>query len=709
MTVNLSALGGAGQQFFDNNGNVLTGGKLWSYQAGTTTPQTTYTSASGATAHTNPIVLDSAGRVATGEIWVTAGQNYKFVLMTSANVTIATWDNITGINGTGIPSNANNVEYDPAGTGAVPTTVQSKLRETISPEDFGAVGDGVTDDTQALRNWVAANAGIHLLGGTDKTYLVNAPTTGAIILPIASGQKRNIVGNGATIKIVNNSRQYTSIFGSNTTTDDLSGLTVDGVIFDQNSANNVFPASGNVLLYGHCTVCVRNGSEINLRNNLIQNIVTTNSFYLNGNDGSGAVNVDHVYVANNRWVNVGGSGTPQDHSTIYVHGDDFIIQENYGEGAFLGATGTAAFIETHGTRQSVFDNVAKNFEGFANITGIYDGGDTENSFVTGNHGVALLEHGIRIFSSSYGAHTTGFGIIGLTVSNNRMRIRQSLLPAGSAKFYIGYGFQSGASLPVKNVQIIDNVVEYDEETVAPSYTAISYAVGANESTGTPVYENVYIGGNVIINAPASAIGLGGGGGVFKNCRIGQNTIINPGQSLYAAMGSQYKCAVFCGGNQYTGSLVIENQQITDTFAVTRMVNACYLIPGVSSTGIPCSVEMSVTLTGDKVAYSTPVKNAFSRLDVFTKTSQNKALTSTGETYQTGSEVLDTTTNTTYRIQATGPTWTDHAYDSAPPAAGVHQVGSTRINTVPTAGGNYGWVCTGAGVPGTWKTFGAIAA
>ena len=178
MTVNLSALGGAGQQFFDNNGNVLTGGKLWSYQAGTTTPQTTYTSASGATAHTNPIVLDSAGRVATGEIWVTAGQNYKFVLMTSANVTIATWDNITGINGTGIPSNANNVEYDPPFTGALTSgyTVEDKLAQTVSVKDFGAVGDGMTNDApsiQAAINYCTTNDkslfipnGIYLLANT---------------------------------------------------------------------------------------------------------------------------------------------------------------------------------------------------------------------------------------------------------------------------------------------------------------------------------------------------------------------------------------------------------------------------------------------------------------------------------------------------------------------------------------------------------------
>jgi hypothetical protein len=91
----LSPVGGAAAQFFTNSGIPLTGGKLYSYAAGTTTPQVTYTSSNGVTAHTNPIILDSAGRVPGGEIWLTAVA-YKFVLKDSNDVLIATYDNIFG-------------------------------------------------------------------------------------------------------------------------------------------------------------------------------------------------------------------------------------------------------------------------------------------------------------------------------------------------------------------------------------------------------------------------------------------------------------------------------------------------------------------------------------------------------------------------------------------------------------------------------------
>lgn len=247
MAVNLSPYGGVGAQFLDNAGNVLTGGKIFTYAAGTTTNQATFTSSLGNVALANPIILDAAGRVPTGEIWLTDGLLYKFVLKDSNDVLIATYDNISGINSnfvnftseqeiqtatagqtvftlttvnytpgtnslsvfvdgvnqygpgaqyayletnsttvtfvnglhvgasvkfttatslTGTATNANVVIYDPAGVGAVSTTVQAKLRETVSVKDFGAVGDGVADDTTAF-NLALSAANSAVTGGDD--------------------------------------------------------------------------------------------------------------------------------------------------------------------------------------------------------------------------------------------------------------------------------------------------------------------------------------------------------------------------------------------------------------------------------------------------------------------------------------------------------------------------------------------------------------
>lgn len=94
---NLSSFAGAGAQFFDDNGNPLSGGKVYTYTAGTTTPLTTYTSSLGTVANTNPIILDAAGRT-PNEIWLIVGTLYKFIVKTSADSLVGTYDGLPAIN-----------------------------------------------------------------------------------------------------------------------------------------------------------------------------------------------------------------------------------------------------------------------------------------------------------------------------------------------------------------------------------------------------------------------------------------------------------------------------------------------------------------------------------------------------------------------------------------------------------------------------------
>jgi hypothetical protein len=176
MAVNLSPVGGVAAQFFTNTGAVLTGGKLYTYLAGTTTPATTYTTNAGNVARTNPIILDAAGRVSEGgEIWITVGVTYKFVLKDSNDVLIGTYDNVSST----FNIDSALVTYDPPFTGAVTTNVEAKLSEIISVKDFGAVGDGVTDDAPAIStamNYVVTN-GLGSIYFPNGTYYLATPVS----------------------------------------------------------------------------------------------------------------------------------------------------------------------------------------------------------------------------------------------------------------------------------------------------------------------------------------------------------------------------------------------------------------------------------------------------------------------------------------------------------------------------------------------------
>lgn len=86
MTVALQAL----PQFFDNAGNPLSNGKLFTYQAGTLTPLASYTDRGGSVPNANPVLLDAAGRAS---VWLSTNVAYKLILQDAGGNQIQTVDN----------------------------------------------------------------------------------------------------------------------------------------------------------------------------------------------------------------------------------------------------------------------------------------------------------------------------------------------------------------------------------------------------------------------------------------------------------------------------------------------------------------------------------------------------------------------------------------------------------------------------------------
>jgi hypothetical protein len=86
-------------QWFSDAGVVLSGGKINTYLAGTSTPAATYTDITGATPNANPIVLASNGRLPSVQVWQAGGVNLKIIITDSfGNQLGPSFDQISGIN-----------------------------------------------------------------------------------------------------------------------------------------------------------------------------------------------------------------------------------------------------------------------------------------------------------------------------------------------------------------------------------------------------------------------------------------------------------------------------------------------------------------------------------------------------------------------------------------------------------------------------------
>jgi hypothetical protein len=192
MTVFLSPLAGAGQQFLDNSGDPLTGGLLYTYAAGTTTPQTTFTTIAGVTQNTNPILMDAAGRLES-EVWLSEGVAYKVVLRDSAGALIGTYDDIYGINDTttnGVPwANISGTPTTLAGYGIADSITAAVAASTYAPIDDAALtGDTTIED---------ADATSYRAGYLDVPQV--AKTTGYEL--ILSDRGKSVVMNGSSLTL----------------------------------------------------------------------------------------------------------------------------------------------------------------------------------------------------------------------------------------------------------------------------------------------------------------------------------------------------------------------------------------------------------------------------------------------------------------------------------------------------------------------------
>lgn len=265
MKVTLSYFAGAGWQFFTNNGTPLTGGLIYTYAAGTTTPLSTYTSSSGTVFHTNPIVLDSAGRVPS-EIWLQLGTLYKFVLRDSAGVLIGTYDNLIGVGG--ITAAQGIVSVKDFGAGAGAANDAPFIQDAIDYVD--GLGGGVVYfpvGEYLMQSEVNYPSNITFKGEGQYSLLKVNSATGFHIFNQASVAVENVIWDGlgfdGTLNYVTNQTVYKQTYTKRNTAIRASGVSVTNVTIQNCYFENI--SNGSIDFNGDSSsgIFVKNNTFIN--------------------------------------------------------------------------------------------------------------------------------------------------------------------------------------------------------------------------------------------------------------------------------------------------------------------------------------------------------------------------------------------------------------------------------------------------------------
>lgn len=198
----------ARQQFFDANGNPLVGGKLYTYQSGTTTPQATYTDYTGAYAHTNPVILDSRGEAEV--YWLNS--LYTVVLKDADDNVVYTQDGVAPAFASG------NLVYK--GTWNAATNTPSLASGIGTTGDYYVVSVAGTTSLDGVASWAVGDWAVFGTTAWQKTPMgttygsaVNTTydntTSGLTATNVQAAidevvdEKQDVLESGVSIKTVN--------------------------------------------------------------------------------------------------------------------------------------------------------------------------------------------------------------------------------------------------------------------------------------------------------------------------------------------------------------------------------------------------------------------------------------------------------------------------------------------------------------------------
>lgn len=574
---------------------------------------------------------------------------------------------INSLSGT---TDAVNLTYTAPGVGATSRTVYSRLSDTISVKDFGAAGNGVTDDTAALQAAITAGANkrVHIPAGT---YLI----TSAITLPsntvIFGDGPSSIIKQGAAgitcfeasnksyitvekLKFLNTfvtTAAYTGAVAFLVSTHcKASELVIEGMTWGGVYLNTTSYCIVEGCRFSGWLGSVQDSADISLYGENDYSIITDNVCYGGGDHGIfiidpyTSVNPTGNIITNNQIGEHRAYGivvymtTRYDTKHIIANN---VIRDILGTG-ISGASGAGIYLQCAGGSVVTGNSVSNCCRSTSN----FDTLGMAAIAVQINDSVSVNTAPIVVSSNTIEANR-GPGIFALAadkaiiISDNNIRSTGTTAVRGEAIVV-----QDVACIKIKNNAIYHVNTNY----YAIRITAVTYSSSEHEVTNNTVYATG--GGGLLMNVFPTF--------TLNNCLVSGNSIRN------LTTGVAYS---FAGCNY----LRFSNNYGSST-SITLNVNGCLRSRYTGNQIVSTSVGAAAIFTG----------------------------TNTGSIFDESNDLRCVTEN-----NAGNGTIISQYGNAAPASSGTWAVGDRVIQSVPVVGQPKGWRCTVAGTPGTWVSEGNL--
>lgn len=475
------------QKFFDNNGNPLFNGKLYSYVAGTSIPQATYTDSTMSTQNTNPVILNARGEA---NVWLDTTLSYKLVLQEANGTQIWVVDNIPGngvfgtvqniaalrnVTGVGVSNyqaiivdgyttagdggggtfwwNSSSTTADNGGTIIAPTGVSTGrwyriYSGALSAKAFGATGNGTTDDTANLNKWLAIGGALYAPTGTYKYT--------STLTPISNS---NIYGDGTGTLF----QGAANVIGFTLT--GLSNVKVHDIAIDGASATYTSNNNDGI----HVDWTTASGSNIEIANNRVTNVSGAAIIALSASSyASTNLIIEDNYIS--------GCGAHGIISQDYI--SDVFISNNYVANTALGTADRPGISASRsGSNVTITDNIVI---GSASALG------------SSNHGISIDTTDYCTCTNNVVYGWLGYGIE-IAYSNNSA-ITGNQVSSCSGGGIVLSGSQSTSPYINTNVTISGNAVTNCTDSTGQIYSFITSGTGTVQHTGITVTGNICNGG-----------------------------------------------------------------------------------------------------------------------------------------------------------------------------------------------------------------------